>query len=235
MGISFHDSPEVLDRILTEYPQIEVVQLQFNYLDYEDPMVQSRKCCETVRKHGKKVLVMEPVKGGALARLPQQAQAILDDLGNPEASAASYAIRFAAGHEDVIMVLSGMSTLEQMKDNAAFMKDLQPLNEQERKALEQIRDFYQSQGLIGCTACRYCVEGCPRQIPIPNIFAAVNACKQFQPEHAQWRFSMAVKGKGRPSDCIKCRKCEKICPQMLPITDLLLEAAVLFEDRDEKQ
>lgn len=229
LGISFHDSAEVLDKILTEYPQIEVVQLQFNYLDYEDPMVQSKKCWETARKHGKKVLVMEPVKGGTLANLPDQIKVHFDELNNPEASYASYAIRFAAGHEDVIMVLSGMSTLEQMKDNASFMQDLQPLTEREMEAITRIRDTYAAQNLIGCTACKYCVEGCPKQIPIPNVFSAFNAHKQFQPERAKQRFAMATKGKGVPSECIKCRKCEKICPQMLPITDLLEEASAVFE------
>ena len=158
VGISFHDRAEVLDQILTEYPQVEVVQIQFNYLDYDDIAVQSRKCYEVCRKHDKPVLVMEPVKGGSLVNLPDDAKKIFDDLhgGSP----ASYAIRFAAGFPGMMMVLSGMSSLEQMKDNLSYMKDFQPLNDAEMAAVHQVVDVFRKMNLIPCTVCRYCVEGC---------------------------------------------------------------------------
>ena len=172
VGISFHDRAEVLDQILTEYPQVEVVQIQFNYLDYDDIAVQSRKCYEVCRKHDKPVLVMEPVKGGSLVNLPDDAKKIFDDLhgGSP----ASYAIRFAAGFPGMMMVLSGMSSLEQMKDNLSYMKDFQPLNDAEMAAVHQVVEEFRKMNLIPCTVCRYCVEGCPRHIAIPDLFAIFN-------------------------------------------------------------
>ena len=180
VGISFHDRAEVLDQILTEYPQIEVVQIQFNYLDYDDIAVQSRKCYEVCRKHGKPVLVMEPVKGGSLVNLPEEAKKVLDDLhgGSP----ASYAIRFAAGFPGMMMVLSGMSNMEQMKDNLSYMRDFKPLNETELAAVNKVQEIFHKMNMIPCTACRYCVEGCPKQISIPDLFAIMNI-KQL---HHDW-------------------------------------------------
>ena len=172
VGISFHDSAEVLDQILTEYPQIEVVQIQFNYVDYEDPIVQSRKVYETAARHGKPVIVMEPVKGGKLVELPDEAQKIYDDLHG--GSNASYAIRFAAGFENMMMVLSGMSTIGQLEENVSYMSDFKPLSEKERAAVEQVQKIFSSQGLIPCTACRYCVDGCPMRISIPDLFSVMN-------------------------------------------------------------
>lgn len=215
MGISFHDSAEVLDQILTEYPQIEVVQIQFNYVDFEDDKVESRKCYEVCRKHGKPVIVMEPVKGGSLVNLPQTAQNILDRLEG--GSNASYAIRFAAGFEGMMMVLSGMSTIGQMQDNVSFMKDFQPLNEAEQEAIRKVCAIFRNQGLISCTNCRYCTEVCPQEISIPDIFACVNAKRQEQDKGS-------IHG-GMPSDCIKCGKCEEICPQTLNIRELLVVAS----------
>ena len=214
LGISFHDTPEVLDRILTEYPQIEAVQLQFNYLDYENPKVQSRGCYEVCRRHGKPVFVMEPVKGGSLVKLPEQAQRILDELHG--GSNASYAIRFAAGFPGIRVVLSGMSTLEQVKENVAFMKNFQPLNPQEQAAIERVRGVLCAQGLIPCTGCRYCTEVCPMEIPIPDLFACLNE---------KWRTGSANTGGiggGKPGDCLRCGKCEEICPQQLNIRGLML-------------
>ena len=215
MGISFHDSAEVLDQILTKHPEIEVVQIQFNYVDYEDEKVESRKCYEVCRKHGKPVIVMEPVKGGSLVNLPPAAQNVLDRLKG--GSNASYAIRFAAGFEGVMMVLSGMSNLQQMQDNLSFMADFQPLNDEERQALDTVCAVFRNQGLIPCTGCRYCTEVCPQAIAIPELFAAVNAkrSQHRQPE---------VSG-GMPADCIRCGKCEEICPQNLKIRQLLKVAA----------
>lgn len=214
IGISFHDSAEVLDGILTEYPQIEIVQIQFNYVDFEDDKVEARKCYEVCRKHGKPVIVMEPVKGGSLVNLPETAQKILDRLGG--GSNASYAIRFAAGFEGIKMVLSGMSTLEQMQDNISFMKDFQPLNETEREAISRVCAIFRNQGLIPCTSCRYCTEVCPQNIAIPELFANVNAMRQGQ--------SVIEIHGGLPSDCIRCGKCENICPQNLNIRELLIVA-----------
>lgn len=227
-GISFHDKAEALDQILTEYPQIEVVQIQFNYLDYEDPAVQSRKCYEVCRKHNKPVLIMEPVKGGNLVNLPEDAKKILDDLhgGSP----ASYALRFAAGFEGVLMVLSGMSNMEQMEDNISFMKDFQPLNEKEMEAVYKVADIFHQKHAIACTACRYCTAGCPKQISIPDLFACMNAKKVFNDCNANYYYSNAYTvHNGKASDCIKCGKCEKACPQHLPIRDLLEDVAKEFE------
>lgn len=227
-GISFHDKAEALDQILTEYPQIEVVQIQFNYLDYEDPAVQSRKCYEVCRKHNKPVLIMEPVKGGNLVNLPEDAKKVLDDLhgGSP----ASYALRFATGFEGVLMVLSGMSNMEQMEDNISFMKDFQPLNEKEMEAVHKVADIFQQKHAIACTACHYCTAGCPKQISIPDLFACMNAKRVFNDCNANYYYSNAYTvHNGKASDCIKCGKCEKACPQHLPIRDLLEDVAKEFE------
>ena len=228
VGISFHDSAEMLEKILTDHPEVEVVQIQFNYLDYEDPAVQSRRCYEVCRKHGKPVIVMEPVKGGNLVNLPEEAKAVLDALhgGSP----ASYAIRFAAGFPGMLMVLSGMSTLEQVEDNLAFMKDFQPLNETERAAVEKVQAIFHSKNLIPCTACRYCTDGCPQRIAIPDIFAARNAKEIHRDWNADYYYSEVCTAPGRrASDCLQCGKCEKVCPQHLPIRELLQEAAGVFE------
>ena len=217
MGISFHDTAEALDQILTEYPQIEVVQIQFNYVDYEDDKVQSRKCYEVCRKHGKPVIVMEPVKGGSLVNLPQTAQNVFDRLNS--GSNASYAIRFAAGFDGVVMVLSGMSTIEQMKDNIQFMRDFQPLQPEEQEAVKTVCAIYRNQGLIPCTNCRYCTEVCPKGIQIPDLFAALNAKRQGNPEYVPVENAAEV--------CLRCGKCEELCPQNLKIRELL---AVAFEE-----
>ena len=228
VGLSFHDRAEVLDHILTEYPQIEVVQIQFNYLDYDDIAVQSRKCYEVCRKHGKPVLVMEPVKGGSLVNLPEEAKKVLDDLhgGSP----ASYAIRFAAGFPGMMMVLSGMSDLEQMKDNLSYMRDFKPLNETELAAVNKVQEIFHKMNMIPCTACRYCVEGCPKQISIPDLFAIMNIKQLHHDWNADYYYEEVHTAPGRrASDCLKCGKCEKICPQHLPIRKLLEEIAKEFD------
>ena len=228
VGISFHDTADVLDQILTEYPQIEVVQIQFNYIDYDDPAVQSRAVYEVCRKHGKPVIVMEPVKGGSLVKLPEKAQSVFDRLGG--GSNASYAIRFAAGFEGMMMVLSGMSNLEQMEDNLSYMKDFQPLNEGEMAAVAGVVGEIRSLNLIPCTACRYCTDGCPQKISIPDLFAVMNTKQVYHDWNADYYYhNVHTKDKGKASDCIACGKCEKICPQHLHIRDLLKDVAAAFE------
>ena len=228
-GISFHDRAEVLDEILQEYPQIEVVQIQFNYLDYEDPAVQSRKCYEVCRKYNKPMIIMEPVKGGNLVNLPADAKQILDDL-HGIGSTASYAVRFAASFEGVMMVLSGMSNLEQMQDNLSYMKDFQPLDETEMAAVKAVADVFHSKHMIPCTACRYCIEGCPKKISIPDLFACMNAKTVFHDWNADYYYSnVHTVHNGKASECIRCGKCEKVCPQHLQIRELLQDVAKEFE------
>ena len=213
VGMSFHDSAAVLDKILTDRPELEFVQLQFNYVDYEDPDVESRACYEVCRKHGKPVFVMEPVKGGSLVNLPREALDLMEE--NP----VNYAIRFAAGFEGIEMVLSGMSDMDQLRENLGFMGDFQPLNDREQEMIRKVRTIYQAQHKIPCTACRYCVEGCPAGIPIPELFAFANEKhkKDPNPEGAYGDFE--VNG----AACLDCGKCEGECPQHLHIRKLLGE------------
>lgn len=228
VGISFHDSAEVLERILTEYPQIEVVQIQLNYVDFDDPAVQSKKCYEVCRKFNKPVIVMEPVKGGNLVNLPDGAKKYFEELGS--ASAASYAIRFAAGFEGIFMVLSGMSNMAQMNDNIAYMKDFKPLSDREMQAVQNVCNVFKGKNLIACTACRYCTAGCPKNISIPDLFACMNSKNIYHDWNADYYYNdVHTKSGGKASDCIRCGKCEKACPQHLPIRDLLKEVAREFE------
>ncbi len=218
VGMSFHDSADVLDSILTAHPELEFVQLQFNYVDYEDPKVQSRRCYEVCRKHGKPVMVMEPVKGGRLVDLPEEARALLP--GSP----AGYALRFAAGFEGVVMVLSGMSAEEQMADNLSAMADFQPLTEEEHSRIAQVRALYQAQHKIPCTSCRYCTDGCPAGIPIPEIFACMNAKRAGEGDPDAAYADLAVKADA----CVGCGQCEEACPQDLRIRKLLEEVGKAF-------
>lgn len=224
MGISFHDKAEVLDQILTEYPQIEVVQIQFNYLDYESPRVESRKCYEVCRKHNKPIIVMEPVRGGQLVNLPTAAVDILPKLGG--GSNASYALRFAAGFEGMCMVLSGMSSLEMVEENCDFMSDFKPLNDRELAAVREVADIIDHLDLIACTSCKYCVDGCPQQIRIPELFSCLNKKLRYSENKADEAYQgFEVKA----SACVECGQCEDVCPQQLPIRDLLKTVANTFE------
>ena len=219
VGMSFHDSARVLDKILTERPEIEVVQLQLNYMDWDDIKVQSRKCYDVCRKHGKPVMVMEPVKGGTLVNLPEKAMKELKGV-----SPANYAIRYAASFPNVFMVLSGMSNMEQMVDNVSFMKDFKPLTYAEEQTIERIRAIYQAQEKIPCTGCKYCVDGCYGKINIPEVFARMNdvlAGKEGAVE--------AYKALDRSADrCIGCDMCSHVCPQGLNIRMLMNQVADQF-------
>ena len=228
VGLSFHDKADVLEDILKQYPQVEFVQIQLNYLDYDDPAVQGRQCYEVCRKYNKPVIVMEPVKGGSLVNLPDDAAQVLKSLkgGSP----ASYAIRFAAGFDGIFMVLSGMSNMEQMQDNISFMQDFRPLDKRETEAVKKVCGIYQSKRLIPCTACRYCTDGCPKQIDIPNLFSCLNAQKLHNDWNADYYYSdVCAVHNGKASDCIGCGKCERSCPQHLPIRALLKDVAKEFE------
>ncbi len=231
VGISFHDKAFVLDRILTEYPEIEIVQIQFNYLDYDSASVESRRVYEVCEKHDKPVLVMEPVKGGSLVNLPADAQKYFDALNG--GSNASYAIRFAAGFPNIRVVLSGMSNMDQMKDNVSFMENYVPLNEAEKEAVRNVCAVFNSKNMIPCTACRYCIEesSCPKNILIPDLFASYNSAQVKKDWNVSLYYTRAVAENGRPSDCIKCGKCERVCPQHLPIRDLLVTVAGEFEQQ----
>ena len=211
IGMSFHDTPEVLERILLEQPCIEVVQIQFNYADYDNPDVESWRCYEVCEKYNKPVLVMEPVKGGRLAELPSEAKAIFDRIGS--GSHASYAIRYCASQPNVAMVLSGMSNQEQMEDNLSYMKNFQPFTVEEYEAVAQVREILRRMEQIPCTACRYCMDVCPQTIAIPELFAAWNARKRLE----CWE---PVESPA-PVSCMDCGACETACPQHLEIRKLL--------------
>ena len=230
-GISFHDKADVLDMILREHPEVEVVQIQFNYVDYEDASVESRKVYEVCEKHGKPVIVMEPVKGGSLVKLPAEADKILRDLHG--GSNASYALRFAASFPNMAMVLSGMSNMEQMQDNLSAMRDFESLNEKEMDAVHRVCDIFRRLNLVPCTGCRYCVEesSCPKGIRIPDMFSSLNAHEAFHNWNTGYYYNNIITGEehGKASECIRCGKCEKVCPQHLPIRELLKKVASTFE------
>ena len=230
IGFSFHSDAELLDEVLTKHPEFEFVQLQLNYLDWESESVQSRKNYEVCVKHGKPVIVMEPVKGGTLAKVPETAEQMLKNL-DPKLSPASWAVRFAASCENVKMVLSGMSSLAQMEDNTSFMQDFRPLNELELKTVHAVADVINSGITIPCTGCSYCTPGCPMNIAIPEYFALYNKDCREGADHAADRaeYENLAAGAGKASDCIACGQCEGICPQKLPIIDNLTLVAKQFE------
>ncbi|MBQ7146271.1 MAG: tRNA (adenine(22)-N(1))-methyltransferase TrmK [Lachnospiraceae bacterium] len=231
MGFSFHDTPEFLEGLLKDHPEVDFVQLQINYADWDNPDVQSRRIYEVARRHGKEVVVMEPVKGGTLATLPEAAEKLFK-AADPAASLASWAIRYVASKEGMLAVLSGMSTLEQVRDNMSYMGEgcFKPLDEKEEALIEEVRKVLASQRQIGCTACKYCTEGCPMQINIPGIFSAYNMYLRFENlGPAKGRYNMRTREGGKASDCVACGACEDACPQHLPIRDLLAEAAGVLE------
>jgi predicted aldo/keto reductase-like oxidoreductase len=228
VGFSFHDSAEVLDMILTEHPEVEYVQLQINYLDWEDENVQSRKCYEVAMKHNKMVAIMEPIKGGSLANIMDDAKKLFTDY-NPNASVASWAVRYAASLDNILVVLSGMSNMEQLNDNMSYMKDFVPLSAEEQDVVAKATDLIKSTIAIPCTACRYCTDGCPQKINIPRMFELYNESKRYGVASFKWHYNEELKKSGNPADCIECHLCESNCPQKLQIVDLLKEVAKTFE------
>lgn len=219
VGFSFHSTPEELEEILTKHPEAEFVQLQINYADWENPAIQSRGCYEVARKHGKPVIVMEPVKGGMLVNVPEKVADVFKKA-NPELSVASWAIRFAASLDGVMVVLSGMSNLEQMEDNTSYMENFKPLDEGEKKVVEEAQNILKQIPIVPCTTCNYCAKVCPQNIGISGSFTAMNILlmygdKNFAKHQEHWLVKMH--GKNPANDCIKCGKCEQVCPQHIPI------------------
>lgn len=235
IGFSFHGTAEVLEQILRDHPETELVQLQINYLDWEDPNIQSRQCYEVARKYGKEIVVMEPVKGGTLVNLPEEAAALLRQA-DPSASLASWAIRFAAGLDGVLTVLSGMSTPEQLEDNTAYMEHFRPLTPEAVRLLERTAEVIHSRAEIACTNCRYCTTECPKHIAIPDYFGLYNNMKRLKntgyTANQKVYYANLAKTHGKASDCIRCGLCEKNCPQRLPIRALLETVSRAMESED---
>ena len=233
IGFSFHDNAEFLDKVLTKYPFVDFVQLQLNYLDWDNESIQSRKCYEVAEKHGKKIIVMEPVKGGTLAKLPNEAEELLKSY-NSEVSVPSWALRFVASLPNVIMVLSGMSNLSQLRDNMKTFDNLTPVTKEEKRLLKEVVAIINKDSVIPCTGCAYCTDGCPKRIAIPKYFELYNAEMQ-EAEGKGWSPQIAyyenmIKTFGKASDCIGCGACEEICPQNLPITRYLKSIVKSFEE-----
>ena len=226
-GFSFHADPALLEELLTAHPDVDFIQLQINYADWENPGVASRECYEIARRHGVSITVMEPVKGGSLATPIPKVQDIFR-AANPQASAASWAIRYVAGMDGIITVLSGMSNLAQMQDNLSYMQHFVPLSTEEQEVIRRAQQALAEDKSIPCTACHYCTDGCPAGIPIPEIFAV----KNDEDKNKSWdggvqKYAIATQGKGKASDCVECGQCESACPQHLPIIQLLKDCRVM--------
>lgn len=229
VGFSFHDDAETLDIILTDHPEMDFVQLQINYLDWDSEVAQSRKCLEVAKKHNKPVIVMEPVKGGTLANLPEMAQKEFEAFYETEKpSPASLAVRYAASCDNVFMVLSGMSNMEQLKDNISYMQEFAPLSEKERELTSRITAILTEAIKIHCTSCKYCMEVCPKNINIPAYFGLYNLYSVTGKKTGMY-YNRFIMNHGKPEDCIGCGKCEGNCPQHIEIRKWLKEVAVLYD------
>ena len=230
IGFSFHDESKLLAEILDKHPEMEYVQLQINYLDWDSPAIESKVCYELCEKHGKPVIVMEPVKGGSLAHVPEAVGRLFKEY-NPEASPASWAIRYCASLPNVLTVLSGMSNIEQIDDNTAYMQDFQPFNDEEQAIIAQVTQTIRDAIAIPCTACQYCCDGCPQQIAIPAYFNLYNTTQQFPglKSNSKLYYDLLAKSHGRASECLECGQCEAQCPQHIDIIDNLKLVAETFE------
>lgn len=229
-GFSFHATPEMLDELLTENPDAEFVQLQINYADWENANIASKACHEVARKHGKQIVVMEPVKGGMLANPPQEIVDLFREA-EPDRSCASWALRFAVHQEGIITVLSGMSDVAQMKDNIASLKGFTKMSDRELEIIAKAQEIIRNSGAIPCTGCSYCVKGCPAHINIPDVFRAINVMRIYKDRaQADRRYYFATLGKNAKAEaCVACGQCEGACPQGLPVIDLLKEGAEIFD------
>ena len=233
IGFSYHDSAEFLDQVLTEHPEMEFVQLQMNYLDWESAEVQSRKCYEVASKHGKPVIVMEPVKGGTLADVPVEVRESFAAY-HPDLSVPSWAIRFVASLDNVAMVLSGMSNMEQLMDNISYMKEFVPMNAKETELVHKAAEIIKDSIAIPCTGCSYCTEGCPMQIAIPDLFRVYNKSKrgEITDVEANEEYRQLTESGGKARECLACGQCQVACPQHLEIINYLKDVAKCMEKQD---
>ncbi len=230
-GFSFHGSPELLETVLDQHPEVEFVQIQLNYLDRTNPVVRSQRLYEILHERNIPIIVMEPIRGGALANIAPELEEIFK-AKRPDKSVASWALRFVGSLPGVMTILSGMSSEDQMKDNIETFTNFEPLSEEEFAVVNEVTEKMLGMPQIGCTACKYCVDGCPKKISIPDVFRTINTLRRHPDD---WRaknfYSGLVQRNGKASDCIGCGQCERVCPQHLPIIELMKEAAGILDTK----